>query len=76
MINQYFDNLDIATRTSSMQRKNTIEYRIDRLAMIKGILDETNVTCSSCGVQTKTGDWKGLSNVPLFGNGLGTYTQW
>lgn len=56
MINQYFDNLDIATRASSMKRKNAIEDRVDRLAMTKGILDETNVTRSSCEVQTETGD--------------------
>jgi hypothetical protein len=56
MINQYFDNLDIATRASSMKRKNAIEDRVDRLAMTKGILDETNVTRSSCEMQTETGD--------------------
>ena len=54
MINQYFDNLDIATRTSSMQRKNAIEDRVDWLAMTKGILDETNVTRGSCEVETET----------------------
>ena len=50
MINQYLDNLEIATRASSMERKNPIEDRVDRLAMTKGILDETNVARSSCEV--------------------------
>ena len=63
MINQYFDNLDIATRASSMQRKNSIEDRVDRLAMTKGILDETNVTRSSCEVQTETGDWRAVDEL-------------
>jgi len=70
MINQYFDNLHIATRTGSMQRKNAIEYRIDRLAMIEGILDKTNVSSSSCGVQTEAGDWRvWVSYVSLFVDG-------
>ena len=60
MINQYFDNLEIATRASSMQRKNAIKNRVDRLAMTKGILDETNVTRSGCEVQTETGDWRAV----------------
>ena len=54
MINQYFDNLEIATRAGSMQRKNAIEDRVDWLAMTKGILDETNVTRGSCEVETET----------------------
>jgi hypothetical protein len=56
MINQYFDNLDIAACASSMERKNAIEDRVDRLTMTKSILDETNVTGGSRGVQTETGD--------------------
>ena len=63
MINQYFDNLDIATGASSMQRKNAIEDRVDRLAMTKCILDETNVTRSCCEVQTKTGDWRAVGKL-------------
>lgn len=58
MVYQYFDNLHIAARTSSMERKNAIEHRIDRLAMTKSILDEANVTSSGCRVQTEAWDWR------------------
>ena len=63
MINQYFDNLEIATRASSMQRKNAIEDRVDRLSMTKGIFDETNVARGSCEVQTETGNWKAVGEL-------------
>lgn len=63
MINQYFDNLEIATRAGSMQRKNAIEDRVDRLTMTKGILDETNVARGSCEVQTETWNWRTVGEL-------------
>ena len=78
MINQYFDNLEIATRAGSMQRKNAIEDRVDRLAVTKGILDETNVTRCSCEVETETGNWKAVGELCVFHwlQMAGTYTRW
>ena len=41
-----------------MKGKNAVEGRVDRLAMIKRVLDETEVAADCSRVKAKVGDWR------------------
>ena len=51
----------VSPRTCCVEWQDSVEDRIYRLAMLKRVLDEANVTCGCCRMQAQVGDWEGLS---------------
>jgi hypothetical protein len=44
MVDEELDDLGIATCTSGMEREDSVDYRIDGLAMTECVLDKPNIT--------------------------------
>jgi hypothetical protein len=73
VVDQELDNLDMPAGTGSMEREDAVEDGIDRLAMVKSVLDEAKVSGGSSFMETELGDWEGVSGDS--GSETGTHNR-